>query len=106
MLSQRPGLLARDRLQLVGVRAADRARRLRNGTQLIAGDAPQVSLGYITSCTPSVELDGWVGLALVAGGRRRIGTRLIGTAPVHRERGEIEIVSPHMIDPENTRVRA
>ena len=106
VLSQRPGLLARDRLQLVGVRAADRARRLRNGTQLIAGDAPQVSLGYITSCTPSVELDGWVGLALVAGGRRRIGTRLIGTAPVHRERGEIEIVSPHMIDPENTRVRA
>ena len=34
-LSRRPGLIAPERLQLVGVRPVDRARRLRNGTQLI-----------------------------------------------------------------------
>jgi len=47
-----------------------------------------------------------VGLALVAGGRSRIGTRLSGAAPVHAERTELELVSPHMVDAENLRVRA
>jgi methylglutamate dehydrogenase subunit C len=63
------------------------------------------SLGYITSSTPSVELDGWVGLALLGGGRRRIGERLIAISPIHQESIDIEIVSPHMIDPQNSRAR-
>ncbi len=105
-LAMRPGLIAPDRLQLIGVRPVDHRARLRNGTQLVAPQAPRASLGYVTSCSPSVELPGWVGLALVDGGRRRIGQRLIGTAPVHGETIEIEIVSPHMLDPENQRVRA
>jgi heterotetrameric sarcosine oxidase alpha subunit len=105
-LSQRPALEAGDRLQLVGVRPAVRTRRLRNGMQLVAPEAPTASLGYITSSTPSVELEGWVGLALLGGGRARIGTRLTGASPLHDERLEVEIVSPHMLDPENTRVRA
>ena len=105
-LAERPGLKAADRLQLVGVRPVDRTRRLRNGTQLVSPAQPNVSLGYVTSCTPSVELEGWVGLALVAAGRSRIGTRLNGAAPVHGERTELELVSPHMVDPENLRVRA
>jgi sarcosine oxidase subunit alpha len=105
-LSQRAGLTAPDRLQLVGVRPLERRHRLRNGLQLVAPQARTTSLGYVTSSTPSVELDGWVGLALVAGGRRRVGQRLIGTSPVHDEITELEIVSPHMLDPENVRVRA
>lgn len=105
-LAARPGLLGTDRLQLVGVRPADRSRRLRNGTQLVTSAARSASLGYVTSCTPSVELEGWVGLALLAGGRQRIGSRLLGVSPVHGETTELEIVSPHMLDPENARVRA
>jgi sarcosine oxidase subunit alpha len=104
-LSQRSGLTAPDRLQLVGVRPLER-QRLRNGMQLVAPEAPTTSLGYVTSSTPSVELDGWLGLALVAGGRQRLGQRLMGTSPIHDEAGEIEILSPHMLDPENARVRA
>jgi methylglutamate dehydrogenase subunit C len=65
-----------------------------------------VSLGYITSSTPGAELPGWVGLALLAGGRARIGTRLTASSPLHGERVAVEIVSPHMLDPENQRVRA
>jgi len=105
-LSQRSGLTAPERLQLVGVRPLARAQRLRNGLQLVAPHARTTTLGYVTSSTPSVESDGWVGLALVAGGRQRLGQRLIGTSPVHDETLEIEIVSPHMLDPENLRVRA
>ena len=105
-LSQRPGLSAPDRLQLVGVRPVDRTLRLRNGAQLVTPTARTSSLGYVTSSTPSVEVEGWVGLALLADGRRRIGERLIATAPIHDESTEIEIVSPHHLDPENVRVRA
>jgi heterotetrameric sarcosine oxidase alpha subunit len=105
-LAQRAGLVAPGRLQLVGVRPVDRARRLRNGTQLLAPQSRADSLGYVTSSTPSVELEGWVGLALLSGGRQRLGQRLIGASPVHDETTEIEIVSPHMLDPENARVRA
>jgi methylglutamate dehydrogenase subunit C len=105
-LSQRSGLSAPDRLQLVGVRPLDPAQRLRNGAQLLAPPSPSTSLGYITSCTPAVELAGWVGLALLAAGRQRIGERLMAASPIHDERIEIQIVSPHMLDPENARVRA
>ena len=105
VLSQRAGLIAPDRLQLVGVRPIDRRRRLRTGAQLVAPEARSVSLGYVTSSTPAVELEGWVGLALLAAGRQRIGQQLIGASPLHHETVELDIVSPHMLDPENARVR-
>jgi sarcosine oxidase subunit alpha len=105
-LSARPGLLAPGRLQLIGVRPLDRAQRLRNGMQLVVRAAPTTSLGYVTSSTPSVELEGWVGLALLADGRARIGTRVLGASLIHDELAELEVVSPHFIDPENQRVRA
>jgi methylglutamate dehydrogenase subunit C len=105
MLSQRSGLRSPERLQLVGLRPTNRNQRLRNGAQLIVPGLEATSLGYITSSTPSVELEGWVGLALLAGGRERIGRRLIAASPIHGERIEVEILSPHLIDPENARVR-
>ena len=106
VLAQRPGLAAPERLQLVGVRPTDHTRRLRNGSQLVAADARDTSLGYLTSSTPSVEFEGWVGLALLSGGRQRIGQRLIARSPIHDEAIELRILSPHMLDPENNRVRA
>jgi len=105
MLSRRSVLSSPERLQLVGVRPVDRHARLRNGSHLTEPAKNPVSLGYVTSATPGAELEGWVGLALLSGGRQRIGTRLTATAPVHREHLEVEIVSPHMLDPENRRVR-
>jgi methylglutamate dehydrogenase subunit C len=104
-LARRPGMLAPERLQLVGVRPVEERRRLRNGMQLVEDAAPGTSLGYITSSTPSTELAGWVGLALLSGGRARMGEQLTGTSPIHNERVALRIVSPHMLDPENARVR-
>ena len=105
VLACRQGLVAPERLQLVGVRPLTLTGRLRNGTQLVAAADPTTSLGYVTSCTPSAERDGWVGLALVTGGRARIGDRVLGVSPVHNETTDIEIVSPHHSDPGNARVR-
>ena len=104
-LSHRLALAASERLQLVGVRPLDRTRRLRNGAQLVTPQARSASLGYITSSTPSVELEGWVGLALLAGGRKKMGTSLLALSPIHDESTEVEILSPHMVDPESSRVR-
>ncbi|HVN44797.1 MAG TPA: 2Fe-2S iron-sulfur cluster-binding protein [Steroidobacteraceae bacterium] len=105
-LAQRAGLNAGERLQLVGVRPAARSARLRNGSQLVSPAAPGMSLGYLTSATPSIEFDGWVGLALLSAGRQRIGERLLARSPVHAEEVEVQILSAHMLDPENTRVRS
>jgi sarcosine oxidase subunit alpha len=104
-LAQRAGLTSPERLQLVAVRPSDSAQRLRSGSQLVAPQARDESLGYLTSATPSVEFDGWVGLALLRGGRQRLGARLLARSPVHGEVTEVQILSPHMLDPENTRVR-
>ncbi|MBV8342962.1 MAG: (2Fe-2S)-binding protein [Gammaproteobacteria bacterium] len=105
-LAQRPGLTTSGRLQLVGVRPAASGKRLRNGLHLVAPNARTESLGYVTSSTPGAELAGWVGLALLAQGRARLGERLIAVSPVHDEALEVEVVSPHMLDAENSRVRA
>ena len=104
-LAQRAALASPERLQLVGVRPSDRTQRLRNGSQLVAPGARDESLGYLTSATPSVEFEGWVGLALLRGGRQRLGARLLARSPVHEEATEVQILGPHMLDPENTRVR-
>ena len=104
-LSHRSGMTSEDRLQLVGVRPTDPARRLRNGTHLVSSEARSSSLGYITSSTPSVEREGWVGLALLAGGQRRMGQSLLAVSPIHDETTDVEIVSPHHVDPENLRVK-
>jgi sarcosine oxidase subunit alpha len=105
-LAQRAGLSDVQRLQLVGVRPVSRTARLRNGSQLVAPAAPEVSLGYLTSATASVEFEGWVGLALLSGGRGRVGQRLLARAPVHDETVDVQILASHMLDPENTRVRS
>ena len=105
-LSRRPGLNSSSRLQLVGVRPVDVSQRLRNGAQLVVPRARRSSLGYVTSSTPSVEFSGWAGLALLAGGRERIGQTLLAVSLLHDEVTPLEIVSPHRLDPENIRVRA
>jgi len=105
-LAQRPGLTVSERLQLVGVRPVAPTARLRNGSQLVAAQAPGASLGYLTSATRSLEFQGWVGLALLSGGRQRLGQRLLARSPVHDESVEVQILSAHMLDAENTRVRS
>ncbi len=106
VLSQRPGLSTPDRLQLVGVRPLDPNKQLRNGAQLLRPGSTHPSLGYLTSVSAGAAIDGWVGLALLATGRSRLGQRLVAASPAHDEQTEVAIVSAHMFDPENHRVRA
>jgi sarcosine oxidase subunit alpha len=103
-LATRPGLTDPARPRLVGIRPVERGARLRAGAHLVEPGAAR-SLGWITSVTRAVELEGWIGLAMLAGGTGRIGTRMQASSPLHRETIDIEIVSPHFVDAENERVR-
>jgi len=108
VLAERPGLNDPDRPRLVGIRAlsGDFERRLRGGAHIVARAGATESLGWVTSVTRSVELDRWIGLAMVRGGAARAGERLVASYPLEGEEVEVEITSPHHVDPENARVKA
>ncbi|SEE38917.1 sarcosine oxidase subunit alpha [Rhizobiales bacterium GAS188] len=106
VLGARPGLADADRLQLVGIRCADATARLRGGAHLVDRDATSVSQGFLTAACMSAELDRWIGLALLRGGHGRHGQRLIAASPIYDEQVEVEVMSPHFVDPKNIRVHA
>ena len=69
-LAQRPALQAAERLQLVGVRPANRARACATASSWWPPRPRARASATSPPRTPSVELEGWVGLALLAGGAR------------------------------------
>jgi sarcosine oxidase subunit alpha len=103
-LAGRPGLVDPGRPRLVGVMPTDRSIPLWAGAHLVEAGS-STSLGWISSVTRSVELERWIGLALLRG-EGRIGTRLQATFPLTGKTAEVAVVSPHFVDPENARVRA
>jgi sarcosine oxidase subunit alpha len=106
--AERPALADPGRPCLVGVRAVDPSfdNRLRGGAHLVESFGAKESLGWVTAVTRSVELDRWIGLAMLRNGAERKGQRLYAAFPMKGESVEVEIVSPHQVDPENARVRA
>ncbi|AXG76595.1 sarcosine oxidase subunit alpha family protein [Streptomyces paludis] len=97
-----------DRKQLVGLLPCDRRTRLPEGTQLVAPDVPVTPeagpvpmLGHVTSSYHSPALGRPFALALVAGGRARIGKTLL--APVGEELVPVLVTGSVLYDPEGTR---
>ncbi|GGC93496.1 sarcosine oxidase subunit alpha [Tersicoccus solisilvae] len=95
-----------DRKQMVSVLPVDRSTLLPEGTQLIEPGTPTdvfpvPMVGHVTSSYRSQTLERPFGLALVKGGRERIGTRLF--APVGAELIEVEVGDTVVYDPEGAR---
>ncbi|WP_405952066.1 sarcosine oxidase subunit delta family protein [Streptomyces prunicolor] len=94
-----------DRKHLVGLLPEDPAAFLPEGTQLIADSvlpAPPVPmLGHVTSSYRSAALGRTFALALIKGGRDRIGERLY--APVGDRLIPVTVASPVLYDPEGAR---
>ncbi len=103
----RPDTLRPDRKQLVGVLPVDSGMLLPEGAQLVDMDAdlgvrPVPMLGHVTSSYRSAALGRTFALALVKGGRTRIGERV--RAPLlDGSVVEAEIASSVLFDPENRR---
>ena len=105
VMAQRPGLTDPSRPRLVGVRPVDPSNPLHAGAHLVEAGSSR-SLGWMTSVTRAVEIEGWIGMAMLRDGQRRMGTRLLAANPLAKKAIEVEIVSPHFVDPENRRVHA
>ncbi|MFF8534288.1 sarcosine oxidase subunit delta family protein [Streptomyces sp. NPDC015532] len=94
-----------DRKHLVGLLPVDPAVFLPEGTHLVADSelpAPPVPmLGHVTSSYRSAALGRTFALALIKGGRDRIGERLY--APVGDRMVPVTVASPVLYDPEGAR---
>ncbi|MDX3229119.1 sarcosine oxidase subunit alpha family protein [Streptomyces sp. ME19-01-6] len=94
-----------DRKHLVGLLPEDPGTFLPEGTHLIADGvlpAPPVPmLGHVTSSYRSAALDRTFALALIKGGRDRIGERLY--APVGDQLVPVTVAGPVLYDPEGAR---
>jgi heterotetrameric sarcosine oxidase alpha subunit len=106
ILAGRPALADPRRPRLTGIRPADKAQRLRGGAHLVAEPGSLESQGHVTSVTRSVELEQWIGLALLEDAESWRDKRLWAVSPLHDERVEVVVTSPCFVDPENARVRA
>ncbi|MFG2576844.1 sarcosine oxidase subunit delta family protein [Streptomyces sp. NPDC048481] len=101
----RPDTVRPDRKHLVGLLPEDPADLLPEGAHLIADSvlpAPPVPmLGHVTSSYRSAALGRTFALALVKGGRDRVGERLY--APVGDRLVPVTVTSPVLYDPEGAR---
>ena len=101
----REGLVATDRVKLVGIVALD-DRPLQGGAHIVErlGEEPRGSIGHITGFCFSPALGKYIALALVRGGKARHGQRAFVSDPVRNRYGPVEIVSHHFFDPEGSRM--
>ncbi len=109
VLSERPGLNAADDLRLVGFVPLDRGAQLTAGAHFIAQGAAAVAAedqGYMTSVAYSPNLGHAIGLGLIKNGAERIGEKVRAVDLIRDADIEVEIVSPHFVDPEGERLRA
>jgi sarcosine oxidase subunit alpha len=58
----------------------------------------------VTSVAFSPSLESWIGLALIARGRERMGERVCAYDPLRDGDVEVEICSPVFVDPEGKRL--
>ncbi len=105
-MMDREGLIAPDRLELVGLVSLDN-KPLNGGSHIVEelDEAnPHGSIGHITACCYSPALGKHIALALVEGGKARHGTRAYVSDPLRNRFGPIEIVSNHFFDPDGSRM--
>ncbi len=105
-LRKRPELMREDRPRLVGIFPKDRSEKFKAGsilcrTDKVAGHGE----GWITAVTHSPELGHWIGLGYISGGHENwADSTLVAADPVRTGNTEVEIVSPHMVDPTGERM--
>jgi len=102
---QRPAMKRADRKQLVGLKPRDGRTVLDEGAQICEQPAqrpPMQLIGHVTSSYAASTVGFPIALAMIAGGRARMGATLY----VSNANGdvEVEVSSPVFYDPEGARV--
>jgi sarcosine oxidase subunit alpha len=95
-----------NREKLVGIFPKDKKQTFDAGTIICKKDEVKgFGIGRITSVTHSPELGHWIGLGFIKGGFEEwTNITVVGSDPVRDKELELEIVSPHMIDPKGERL--
>ena len=98
----RPAMSAPDRKQLVGLKTVDGRTVLEEGAQIVTPSAATTPIGHVTSAYYSAAVNAPIALALVRGGRARLGETL--HIPMPAGPIAVQVVSPIFYDPEGTRI--
>ncbi len=104
---QRQSMQAPDRKQLVGLRPRDGRTLLDEGAQVAEQPnqrPPMRLVGHVTSSYQSAVLGAPIALAMIAGGRARLGQTLV--VPMPGGDVAVEVVSPVFYDPKGERINA
>ncbi|MEM1386880.1 MAG: sarcosine oxidase subunit alpha family protein [Pseudomonadota bacterium] len=107
-LSQRPEMVARGGLYLVGLRPVDRRQKLNAGAHFLNPGEPADMAhdqGWMTSVAYSPGLGHDIGLGLVKRGYQRLGQRIRAYSPVQKQDVMVEICRPQHFDPAGERQR-
>jgi len=99
----RAAMRAADRKQLVGLEVVSSSSVLEEGAQIVDAGARK-SLGHVTSSYHSAVLGRPIALAMIAGGRARIGQTL--TVPMPGGDVKVCVVKPVFYDVEGARLNA
>ncbi|MFC6486958.1 sarcosine oxidase subunit alpha family protein [Nitratireductor sp. GCM10026969] len=108
-LSKRPEMNREDGMRLVGFQPVDRSVLLQAGAHFLDRGAPadmEHDQGWMSSVAFSPELGHSVGLGFLKRGTERMGEVVRAYDPVRGHDCEVEVVSPHHVDPEGGRQRA
>ncbi|MFN3993443.1 MAG: sarcosine oxidase subunit alpha family protein [Tabrizicola flagellatus] len=108
VLSQREGMVDENGYRLVGVKPVDPNGKLTAGAHFLERGAAPVAAndgGWLTSKVYSPHLGHDIALGYLKGGDRKIGQRMRAVNLLAGLDTEVEIISPHMFDPEGVRLR-
>ena len=108
VLSQREGMVEDNGYRLVGVKPVDPKAKMVAGSHFLEKGAAPVAAndgGWLTSKVYSPHLGCEIALGYLKGGDKKIGTRMRAVNLVGGLDTEVEIISPHMFDPEGERLR-
>jgi methylglutamate dehydrogenase subunit C len=108
VMAQRAGLVDPERPQLVGFKPTNSAAMLSAGAHFLPVGAPRDAAfdeGYMTSVGYSPNLETSLGLGFIKRGFERFGEKVIASDLVRNSFIEVEIVSPHFLDPQGARLR-
>ncbi len=106
-LRKRPDLNRPNRPQLVGIIPKERSETFKAGSVLCAEHKIKGhGEGWITAVTHSPSMGHWIGLGYINGGYSEwSGKTVVAADPVRSGNINVEIISPHMVDPSGERMR-
>lgn len=108
-LSERVEMNREDAVKLVGFKPVDKTKGLTAGAHFI-GTGQEANMdndqGWMTSVAYSPNLETSIGLGFIIRGDQRYGEIVTAFDSIRGTTQEVEIVSPHFVDPEGERLRA